>query len=160
MHRDRIETRLIAHNHSTRGGQRIRYIVVHDTGNPRTGADARAHARYFGSGNKNASAHYFVDDQRVVQIVADERASWHCGDGRGRRGITNQNSIGVELCIHQGSDSVAAQSNLRALVRDLMLRHNVPITRVVRHFDASGKLCPRSMSARNWEAWHAFVRSL
>ena len=53
-----IDKRPIKFNYST-NRQAIKYIVVHDTGNPNAGADALAHYRYFNSGNRKASAHYF-----------------------------------------------------------------------------------------------------
>ncbi|MDO4712177.1 MAG: N-acetylmuramoyl-L-alanine amidase [Peptostreptococcaceae bacterium] len=143
-------------NNSSRGGAKVRYIVIHDTGNPRPGADALAHARYFGGGDRKASAHYFVDDHAVVQVVADDRASWHCGDGRGRYGITNENSIGVEMCINRDGDYDLAFVNTAILVAKLMEKHKIPIKRVVRHYDASGKICPKTMSEHDWEEWKEF----
>lgn len=99
-----LNKQLIHYNYSSRKNTPIAYIVVHDTGNPDPGADAMAHYRYFSGGNRKASAHYFVDDGGVVQIIEDAYAAWHCGDGRGKHGITNRNSIGVEICINRGID--------------------------------------------------------
>ena len=48
----KLDKRLIHFNKSSRGGRKIRYIVIHDTGNPSPGADALAHFRYFGGGNR------------------------------------------------------------------------------------------------------------
>lgn len=143
-------------NHSSRNGEKIRYLVIHDTGNTRSGADAIAHAKYFGSGNKNASAHYFVDDKNIIQVVADGHAAWHCGDGKGRFGITNQNSLSVEICVHQNGDYDLAFINAAVLAAQLMEKYKIPAKNVVRHFDASRKICPRSMSANNWEEWQEF----
>ena len=75
--------RPIKYNFSSRKGQKVKFLVVHDTGNSSKGADALAHQRYFGGGNRNASAHYFVDDKRIVQIIGDSYSSWHCGDNQG-----------------------------------------------------------------------------
>lgn len=147
---------LIAYNHAARMGKRIEYIVVHDTGNPRSGADAYAHYRYFSQPGRNASAHYFVDSKEVIQTVEDHKAAWHCGDGRGRYGITNSNSIGVELCINLDGDWEETKSRGIVLIRELMSKHSIPKERVVRHFDASGKLCPRRMSSWGWREWTLF----
>lgn len=155
-----INKKLIHYNFSSRNGTRIAYIVVHDTGNPAPGADALAHYRYFGGGNRRASAHYFVDDQVVVQIIEDAYAAWHCGDGRGKRGITNRNSIGVEICINRGVDRRAALAHARDLVRELMVFYRIPKDHVVRHFDASGKICPGTMAANHWAEWWGFRESL
>lgn len=156
-----IEKKLIRYNYMKRQGQaRPRYIVVHDTGNPNVGADALAHYRYFNGGNRQASAHYFVDDKRIVETVETANASWHCGDGHGRYGITNSNSIGVEICINMDGNYEAALENARKIIRYLMGFYNIPLDRVVRHFDASHKICPRSMSDNNWKKWWEFKASL
>jgi glucan-binding YG repeat protein len=37
-----------------------------------------------------------------------------------------------------------------------MGKYNIPLDRVVRHYDASRKCCPSSMSANNWARWYEF----
>lgn len=69
----------IRFNYSSRHGSIVKYIVIHYTGNYNKGADALAHFRYFNGGNRNASAHYFVDDKNIVQIVGDSFSSWAVG---------------------------------------------------------------------------------
>ncbi|MCU6787461.1 peptidoglycan recognition protein family protein [Aedoeadaptatus acetigenes] len=155
-----LNKQLIHYNYSSRNGTRIAYIVVHDTGNPDRGADAMAHYRYFSGGNRRASVHYFVDDKGVVQIIEDAYAAWHCGDGHGAHGITNRNSIGVEICINQGIDRKAALAHARNLVKELMAFYRIPKDHVVRHFDASRKICPHSMAKNNWAEWWGFWESL
>ncbi len=87
----------IAYN-VTRRSEQPRYIVVHDTGNTGIGADARSHFAYFNGGNRGSSADFFVDDTEIL-CVNDYHANytWHCGDGHGKYGITNGNSVGVEM---------------------------------------------------------------
>ncbi len=155
-----IERKLIGYNHSSRLGNTIKYIVIHDTGNPNKTANALNHWRYFGGANRNASAHYFVDDHSIIQIVDDKNAAWHVGDGGGRFGISNQNSIGIELCIDQGSNRAIAKKHLLMLVHHLMLVYNIDKSHVVRHYDASRKICPRSMSTNNWQEWREFWNSI
>lgn len=151
-----IDKRPIKYNFSKRGMQRPVFIVVHDTGNYSQGADALAHYRYFGKGDRQASAHYFVDDKASVEIIEMAHAAWHCGDGKGRYGITNSNSIGVELCVNQGSDWNKTKRNALELIKFLMASYGIPWDRVVRHYDASRKICPAKMSANNWQEWWEF----
>ncbi|PHJ38557.1 N-acetylmuramoyl-L-alanine amidase [Desulforamulus profundi] len=153
-----MKKKLIKYNFST--GNEPKYIVVHDTGNPGKGADADAHYRYFNGGNRNASAHYFVDDHSIIQTVEDINASWHCGDGKGQYGITNYNSIGIEICINSDGDYNKAVQNAIELVKFLMKKHNIPLDKVVRHYDASRKNCPGTMSSNNWEKWNWFKGQL
>lgn len=150
----------IAYNHSKRNNS-IRYIVVHDTGNPSVGADAEAHFNYFNGGDRNSSADIFVDD-KSAWIVNDYRNyySWHCGDGRGRYGITNSNSVGVEMCINMDGNRKQAILNTAEVVRELMKELDVPSERVIRHYDASRKNCPQSMSDNNWSEWYEFKKLL
>lgn len=151
-----INEKLVKYNFSSRNGEKIKYIVVHDTGNTSEGANANAHYNYFNSKNQGASAHYFVDDTQVLRIIKDEDKSWHCGDGKGKYGITNENSIGVEMCINKDGDFNRTYQNTVELVKHLMNTYNIPIGRVVRHYDASRKICPNIWKNNNWDKWTQF----
>ena len=151
----------IKYNRSNRGGTPIKYIVVHDTGNPSRGANATAHYNYFNGGDRSSSADFFVDDTQVL-CVNDyyKYYTWHCGDGRGKYGITNRNSVGIEFCINVDSDRDKTLERTAQLVRELMQELNIPIDRVVRHYDASRKNCPQSMSGNGWAQWYRFKEKL
>ena len=151
----------IKYNRSNRGGTPIRYIVAHDTGNPSRGANATAHYNYFNGGDRSSSADFFVDDTQVL-CVNDyyKYYTWHCGDGRGKYGITNRNSVGIEFCINVDSDRDKTLERTAQLVRELMQELNIPIERVVRHYDASRKNCPQSMSGNGWAQWYKFKEKL
>ena len=155
-----IEKRPIKYNYSKRNGNKIEYLVIHDTGNTNAGADAKAHYNYFNGANRQASAHYFVDDSQILQLVADEHASWHCGDGRGKCGITNSNSIGIEICINSDGADAKAVTNTTKLTAYLADKYSIPQENVVRHYDASRKICPRTMSHNNWAKWHEFKKAV
>lgn len=135
----------IKYNSSSRENTEIEWIVIHDTANSNSGADAEAHYKYFSSKRK-ASAHYFVDDKGIIQIVGDSRAAWHCGDDQGKgtalNGCKNINSIGIELCINSDGDYDKAYKNLVELTKNLMKKFNIPIDKVCRHYDVSRKRCP------------------
>lgn len=123
----------------------VRYIVVHYTGaqTPKLG-NAKANCMYFAGGNRNASAHYFIDEGSIFEYANPTTYStWHVGDGHGKYGITNQNSIGIEVC-QMGNNPFSASEilRLRYLVTKLMKQFGVPASRVVRHYDASRKACP------------------
>lgn len=151
----------IKYNRSNRGGTPIKYIVVHDTGNPSRGANATAHYNYFNGGNRSSSADFFVDDTQIL-CVNDyyKYYTWHCGDGRGKYGITNANSVGIEFCINVDSNREKTLDRTIQLVRELMSELDIPIERVVRHYDASRKNCPQSMNGGNWAQWYKFKERL
>lgn len=151
----------IKYNRSNRGGTPIRYIVVHDTGNPSRGANATAHYNYFNGGDRSSSADFFVDDTQVLCVNDYYKFyTWHCGDGHGKYGITNRNSVGIEFCINVDSDRDKTLERTAQLVRELMQELNIPIDRVVRHYDASRKNCPQSMSGNGWAQWYEFKEKL
>lgn len=156
-----IVKKQIQYNFTNSRGRTIEYIVIHDTGNSSNGANAEAHYRYFNGGNRNASADFFVDDTNIVQTNDyKNQYTWAVGDGRGRNGITNANSLSIEICINADGDYNKAIQNTIELVKSLMNQLNLSINRVVRHHDASGKNCPASMSANSWEKWNWFKSQL
>ena len=156
---DRIK-RQIRYNCSARTGK-IQYIVVHDTGNTGVCADAKSHFQYFNGGNRGSSADIFVDDTSAWYVNDYTKYyAWHCGDGRGKYGITNANSVGVELCINRDGDYDTAFANLVEVVRELMQELNIPAERVVRHYDASRKCCPKSMMEEDWKLWRTFKQMI
>ena len=129
----------------TRRTQPARYIAVHYVGSGTSApGSARANCVYFAGGNRNASANYFVDDAYIYEYADPALwATWHVGDGGGRYGITNGNSIGIEVCINGDRPYTGAEvDRLAWLVRTLMARFGIPASRVVRHYDASRKACP------------------
>lgn len=156
----KINERLVKYNFSSRNGSSIKYIVIHDTGNASKGADANAHYSFFNSADRQSSAHYFVDDSQVLRIIKDSDKSWHCGDGNGKYGITNENSIGIEICININSNFNIAFDKAAQLTSLLMREYNISISNVVRHYDASRKICPNIMSKNNWLLWSDFIKKV
>lgn len=140
---------------------KIRYIVIHDTGNNSIGAGADAHKRYFNTTTRKASADFLVENKTVIKLNDYYKYfTWHCGDGHGRYGITNSNSIGIEMCINKDSNYQQTVNTTIILVYKLMKELNIDINHVVRHYDASHKRCPASMAYDNWRGWRKFKNSL
>lgn len=140
----------------------VQYIVVHYVGSGTSAAgSARNNCIYFSGGNRNASAHYFIDDANIYEYADPKTyATWHCGDGYGAYGITNQNSIGIEVCINGSVPFTDAEiDRLTWLVQKLMKDFNVPASRVVRHYDASRKSCPLYYvnNPAEWTKLHAQI---
>ena len=145
----------------TKRTQAPAYIVIHDTGNKGAGADAMSHFNYFNGRDRQSSADFLVDDKSVIQVNDyNKYYTWHCGDGGGKYGITNKNSLGIEICVNSDGDYDMAVKNAIELVKMLMRELNIPIERVIRHYDASKKNCPASMSENSWLKWWRFKNSL
>lgn len=135
----------------------VKYIVIHDVG---TRSTAKNNADYFYGGDRGASAHYFVDDISIWQVVKDDDGAWHVGDGYGKYGIDNQNSIGIEMCLPTGVVTYKTELNTLELTLYLMKKYNVPAKRVVRHYDASRKQCSKQFSKNNWKRWKEFKKKI
>lgn len=136
----------------------IKYIVIHYTaGGSSAKGNAMSNRNLFQNSNRPASADFCVDDETIVQVNPDP-LKYYCyavGDGKGKFGISNSNGISIEICstLKKGCTPVAANhsgwyftdkviTNAVQLTKKLMKDYNIPIERVVRHYDASGKLCP------------------
>lgn len=148
-----------------RKSNEIKFIVVHDTGNTSKGANASNHRQYLTHAKRSGSAHYYVDDKQIIQPIGDSRVAWSVGDtwgykNRTRKDVNNTNSISVELCVNSDGDYSQAYKNTVELVKQLMTNFNISHDRVVRHFDVTGKTCPKSMSQNNWGLWWQFKEDI
>jgi len=150
-----IRKMLIKFNFS-KGRNVIRYIVIHDTGNVTD--TSLGNAKYFSVDGRKASAHYFVDDKEIIQLVEDTDSAWHVGKSLGK--ITNKNSIGIEMCRKNNNVTEITEEKTIELVKFLMKKYNIAPENVVRHFDASGKNCPASFNVGDWERWKKFKTKL
>lgn len=140
---------LTAVNYTRGNNRQIKYIVLHYTGNSTD--TAKNNANYFKSVNRGASAHYFVDESTIYQIVEDANISWAVGKNYGTHNlfgvVTNANSINIEMCSSGGRIADATFNNAAALTKSLMSKYGVPASNVYRHYDVCSKQCP------GWPGW-------
>ena len=68
----------------------VKGIVVHETANPND--TAQMEHDYFNSGDRQASAHAFIDSSNIIQCIEWGNKAWHAG------GTANNSFIGIELC--------------------------------------------------------------
>lgn len=159
--RVQIDERIQLRQHISKRPGGIKYIVIHDTGNTGRFAGAKTHKKYFMTTSRKASADYVVDDQRIIQLNDwRQYCTWHCGDGKGRYGIRNANSIGIEMCVDSTGDLAKTTDRTLALTADLMDQLGIDLDHVVRHYDASRKICPSHMAAGDWAKWREFKARL
>lgn len=137
-----------------------KYNVWHDTGVK--GQTAAGNANYFRSVDRQSSANYFIDKNSIVEVVDPNLVAWHCGDGAGKYGITNANSIGIELCPEaDGSIHPQTIANAIWLGKKLMKDFGILPENNVRHYDASRKNCPQYLNTDGkWTKWYAFKAQL
>ena len=151
-------------NYSSRGGESIKYIVIHYTAG--NGDTAQSNCNYFAGGSRGASAHYFVGDDGIYRSVPDAMRAWHCG-GTARYKhpyCRNANSIGIEMCSRKDtSGSYYIADNVVAMVteltKQLMKKYNIPVENVLRHYDVWEKQCPAPF-VKNEALWASFKKNL
>lgn len=163
---------------NARSTSQIKYIVWHYTAND--GDTAENNGIYFARNVVEASAHYFVDSDSVLQSVPDNYVAWAVGGGKaascGKTGggkfygvANNTNSISIELCDDKRDGTIYPSAetieNAIGLTRQLMKKYNVPLSNVIRHFDVTGKICPAywcgtSVKDKQWEKIKAKIGSV
>ena len=153
-------------NYQRGRAQPVSFLVYHYVG--ATGGGA-ANARYFhNTAGAGASAHYFVghasEGAEIWSSVPEGDTAWHCGAKTYRHPeCRNANSIGIEMCCHQRGDGTwyideETMAAAAELGRDILARYAIPMDHVLRHYDVTGKLCPRPLIDE--EAWADFKKRL
>ena len=138
------------------GQNKPAYIVIHETDNWSKGADAKAHATAMKNGNLAGTVHYYVDSKSVYQTLDHSDGAWAVGDGKGKYGITNRNSINIEICVNPETDYYKAVDKAEQLAAQLLQQYGWGTDRLKRHYDASRKNCPRRIQAEG--RWPEFVK--
>ena len=165
-----IQKFIVKRNNTRPGiGQTVKGIVVHYTAN--NGGTALNHFNYFNNGANGvyASAHYFVDDSMIVQLIPDKEIAYHANEiGRskvakfqglkspnGYQGNANSATIGIELCLDKnGRITENTKRQAQLLISDLLAKYNLTVADVYRHYDITGKICPAPMIDNG--IWNAF----
>lgn len=148
-------------NYTACNSRYISYVVMHYTGN--SSDTAAGNANYFTGGNRNASAHLFVDNSNIYQSVKLHDRAWHCGT-KGtyyHSNCRNNNSIGIEMCC-SGNYKVSDKTKENAaqlcayLCRMIGIKGSDVEAHVVRHWDVTHKQCPAQMAGSGNSEWAAF----
>lgn len=135
--------------------RKIQYIVIHETGNKRIGADAASHSIYLHSGKSGTTSwHYTVDDHEVFHHVPDDEVAWHAGDKLTQNG-GNASGVGIELCVNQDGNFEQTMDNGAKLTAYLLRAYHLPLKAVKQHADFSKKNCPETL--RNTDHWGEFL---
>ncbi len=95
---------------NARSGNKIKEVtfgVAHDTGNP--GSTAQNNRDYFNNHQPSASAHTFIDDEEILEIVPLDEKAWHVRynvtkDNQMYGNDANDEAIGAELCYGSNID--------------------------------------------------------
>ena len=168
-----VDIKIKTANRNNYGSKRniadIKYIVIHYTAND--GDTDEGNGNYFANNIVGASAHYFVDDDSITRSVPDDYIAWAVGGSKYKytKGgtfygkCTNANSISIEFCDTKKNGvydfTEATMKNAADLVKLLMEKYTVPVERVIRHYDVTGKVCPKPF-VDDEKAWKEFKERL
>lgn len=143
----------------------ILYLVLHYSGSSHS-RSGRALATYSTFVSRAASTDFCVDDETIVQFnptielkhtLAVGGSNYRNKGGKLYGVCSNANQISIEICStcrpstsqavnlsnHSGwSFTPKVIDNTVRLAKAIMKRYNIPLERVIRHYDVNGKLCP------------------
>ena len=132
-------------------------IVIHYTANP--GTTAEQNRSYFqnlkDTGETYASSHFVIGiDGEIVQCVPCNEIAYASNE-------RNEDTISIECCIpdETGKFSEATYQSLVELVTWLMGRYDLGTDDVIRHYDVTGKECPKYY-VENETEWFQFKEDL
>lgn len=147
-------------------GRKPQYLAIHYTAGSNSKA-GRARGSMSTFTKRQASADFVVDDAEIVQYNPDidNNYCWAVGDAKNpyssggslKGKATNKNTISIEICStcepatttavstanHSGwRFTEAVLNNAVKIAKIIMKKYNIPLDRVVRHYDITGKMCP------------------
>lgn len=129
-------------------------ITIHNTANLSSTARNERSWLTNPSNDRTASYHKVVDECRVIECIPDNENAWHSGDGNGANS-GNRTSIGIEIC--ESGNYAQTLENAVQLVAEMLIDRGWGVDRLRRHWDWSGKICPRLMyDGGKWTGWAVF----
>ena len=136
--------------------ERIDGVVIHYVGNPATSAEAnRNYFASLSSGTENifASSHFIVGlEGEVLQCIPLTEIAYASKDRNG-------DTVSVEVCHPDETGEFSQETYERVVELTAWLCRTFeldPKTEVMRHYDVTGKICPRYY-VEHPEAWEQFL---
>lgn len=152
-----IKERLLSKNKFSRVGKNLNKmlgVVIHYVGvnnqRPEQTVD------YFeslkeGKNQIYASAHYVIGtDGNGIQCIPDTEVAYHCGAREYKPGIVeklsqypNYTTVGIEMCHTEKGFTEETLETTAKLVSQILIQNDLTVSDIYRHFDITGKLCPK-----------------
>ncbi len=147
----------IGHSKRPGGIYKKTSITIHSTGNEKSTA---ANERVWldnPSNTRDASWHYVVGAGEVIQAIPENEEAWHSGTSEG-----NRYSIGIEI-IESGNREKVLETAAE-FVADLLKKYGWGFDKVKKHYDWTGKDCPRILINKNFVKnnmnWNYFTEGI
>jgi len=155
-----MDVELLTVNPYSRSGkesERITGIVIHYTANP--GSGAKANRDYFeglkDSHITNASSHFVIGlDGEIIQCIPTWEVAYASND-------RNNDTVSIECC-HPDDSGVFDKATYKSMVELtawLCLKFDLTEKEVIRHYDVSGKNCPKYF-VEDEDAWDQFRKDV
>lgn len=128
------------------------YLTIHSTANPDSTAQNERDWLTNPSNTRTASWHLVVDENEAIEAIPQNEVAWHAGDGK--NGTGNNKSISIEIC--ESGNRQKTIENAVKLSAQILRERGWGIERLRRHYDWSGKHCPRILEKDNWAEWNEF----
>lgn len=138
-----ITNKLITNNRPYEKREKTTAIAVHYIGNP--GTSAEANRNYFQNNNCEVSANYIIGlNGEIICCIPDEEVAWCTCQA-------NSWSVSVECCHPDstGKFNEKTYSSLIELCAYLCRKYGLDESNIIRHFDVTGKVCPKSFVPEN-----------
>lgn len=139
-----------------RGGNPVRYVVIHTTEGSYWGAIS-----WFQNPRAQAAAHYVVrsSDGEITQMVREADTGWHAGNW-----TYNQRSVGIEHEAWAGSGAGLTEALYRSsakLTCNIVRRHGLPIdrTHIIGHVEVPNQSHWDPGRHFRWDYYIGLVRS-
>ena len=146
----------------------ISWITSHNTGN--INSTAQGNADYFikSANETEASAHYFVDDKNIIQVIPDDERAWHVRyispkDNEIYGKDANDWALGIELCYGGAIDNKKAYQNYVELHAYLCQKYNLnPEQNITGHYilDPTRRNDPLGAFKVIGKTWFEFIRDV
>lgn len=137
--------------------EKIKGVVIHYTANP--GTDAIANRNYFDnlkvSGTTKVSSHFVIGlEGDIVQCIPTSEIAYASNK-------RNDDTISIEVC-HPDESGKFTKKSYNTLVRLtawLVCEYNLDSDYILRHFDVTGKNCPKYF-VENEDEWDDFKKDV
>lgn len=144
----------------------VKFIVSHDTGNP--GSSAYANRSYFENADPSASAHTFIDDNTILEIIPLDEKAWHVRSNvttdNNRFGANANNAaIGVELAYGGNINFNEAYERYVWYHAYLIDKYGLnPSEDIVAHstLDPARRTDPQNALNQNGISWNDFINDV
>jgi len=134
----KIVTNLLPIGHRLRPGGSFSKssFTIHSTGNPTSTPYGERNWLDNATNKRYAAWHFMIGEGVVIQAIPENETAWHCGISMG-----NNHSIGIEIV--ESGNRLRVLATAAEFVADMLKKYGWTTDRLKRHYDWTGKNCPR-----------------